>query len=321
MAQLKTKTSFTGVILLLLTALIWGSSFVAQSEGAEHVQPFTFNGIRTLIGSLTLLPVIFIKDRFTAKSMSKQELQKHHTDDKKILISGSLMGLALCLASNFQQFAFLDPNHSSGKIAFITAMYMFLVPIIGLFLKKRVSIVTWFCVIIGFIGLYFLCIDARGLGSITQSDILSFICAIFFAVQILLIERFAPGFDGVKLSCVQFFVSGFITCILMFIFENPDISSIKSAAVPILYAGIMSCGVAYTLQIIGQQFCEATLASLIMCMESVFAVLTEAAFAVWVVTGGKILSGREILGCAIMFFAIILSQLAQIFVQRKARNF
>ncbi|WP_149554619.1 DMT family transporter [Treponema pectinovorum] len=317
----QSKTSLKGILILLLTALIWGSAFIAQSEGASHVKPFTFNSIRTLIGAFSLLPVIFLKERFTFGSKTKEAREQRRLDDKKIFVYGTFMGLALCFASNFQQFAFVDPNHSSGKIAFITATYMFLVPIIGIFLKKRVSIVTWVCVFIGFLGLYFLCIDERGLGSITQSDILAFICAFFFAIQILLIERFAPGLDGVKLSCVQFFVSGLITFVLMFIFEKPNLTSIKSAGIPILYAGIMSSGVAYTLQVIGQQFCEATLASLIMCMESVFAVLMEAAFAVFFLAGGKILSLREIFGCSIMFFAIILSQLAQIFVQKKARNF
>lgn len=316
MAENKTKTSFTGVMLLLLTALVWGISFVSQSEGSKLVESFTFNGIRTVLGAIVLVPVILIKDKISARSMTQQQLEQRKKTDKKTIIYGSFLGVALCLASNFQQFAFVDPNHSAGKIAFITAMYMFLVPIIGLFLKKRVPLLTWGCVVIGFVGLYFLCIDSRGLGSITKSDILAFICAIFFAIQILLVEKFAAECDGVKLSCVQFFVSGIISCICMFIFETPQLSGIKAAALPILYSGVMSCGVAYTLQIVGQQFCEATIASLIMCMESVFAVLAEAAFAAWFAMGGKVITGREAAGCAIMFGAIILSQISEMKQQK-----
>lgn len=316
MNENKTKTSFTGVVLLLLTALIWGISFVSQSEGSKLVESFTFNGIRTVLGAVVLLPVIFIRDAVTGRSMTEEQLAERKKNDKKTVIYGSFLGIALCLATNFQQFAFVDPNHSAGKIAFITAMYMFLVPVIGLLFKKRVPAFTWVCVLIGFAGLYFLCIDDRGLGAITKSDVLAFICAIFFAIQILLIEKFAPECDGVKLSCVQFFVSGIISCICMFIFETPELSGIKAALLPILYSGIMSCGVAYTLQIIGQQFCEATISSLIMCMESVFAVLAEAAFAAWFAMGGKVLSLREITGCAIMFAAIILSQL----MEMKSKN-
>lgn len=311
MSETKAVTSFKGVLLLLLTALVWGISFIAQNEGSELVQPFTFNGIRTVIGAITLLPVIFIKDRITARSMTKEQLANRRADDKKILVSGGFLGIALCLASNFQQFAFTNPEHSAGKIAFITAMYMFLVPIIGLFLRKRVPALTWLCVALGFFGLYFLCIDSRGFGSITYGDILAFICAVFYAVQILLVEKFAPDYDGVKLSCVQFFVSGIISCVCMIVFETPSWNAIRSAAIPILYAGVMSCGVAYTLQIIGQKFCEATVASLLMCMESVFAVLSEAVFFSLFGMGGKILSRREIAGCAVMFAAIILSQIVQ----------
>ena len=307
----KTKTSFTGVVLLLLTAFIWGSSFIAQSESSGLVKPFTFNAVRMIIGSISLIPVILIRDRAAARSLSQEQLAERKQEDKKILKYGSLMGIALCVASNFQQFAFEEPGHSAGKIAFITAMYMFIVPLIGLFFKKRISALTWLCVAVGFVGLYFLCIDERGFGSITFGNVLAFCCAVCFAIHILLVARFAPDFDGIKLSCVQFFVSGVISVICMFIFEKPTLSAIWSAKLPILYSGILSCGVAYTLQVIAQKRCDETIASLLMCMESVFAVLCEAfCFAVFGM-GEKILSGREILGCVIMFAAIVLSQFAQ----------
>lgn len=302
---MKQKTQFKGVAMLCLTALIWGSSFVAQSVGMESVQSFTFGGIRTLLGALVLIPFILIRDRISSKSMNSEQLAKRKETDKKTLKYGVILGLVFCLATNFQQFAFAFPGASPGKIAFITAMYMFFVPLISLvFLRRKISLISWVCVLLGFAGLYFLCVTPGDISSVGTGDVLTFICAVFFAVHILMVEKFAPHADGVKLSCVQFFVSGIITLILMFIFENPQISAVKSAALPILYSGILSCGAAYTLQIIGQKYTEATLASIIMCTESVFAVLTGALIL------SDIPSPRELLGCVIMFFAIVVSELS-----------
>lgn len=303
MSKMKQRTQLRGVLMLLVTALIWGISFVSQSVGMEKVEGFTFNGIRTLMGAMVLLPFILVRDKINEKAMGPEQIAQRKRTTKKTIICGIGLGVVFFIASSLQQFAF---NYStSGKIAFITAMYMFFVPLIGLFLKKRVSAVTWGCVGLGFIGLYFLCIDSSGLGAINKGDILAFACAIGFAVHILLIERFAPDVDGTKLSCVQFFVSGIISCVAMFIFETPKLAEIGSAMVPLLYSGVLSCGVAYTLQIIGQQYTEATVASLLMSMESVFAVLAAA------VILHELLTGREILGCVIMFAAIIISQIAE----------
>jgi len=208
----------------------------------------------------------------------------------------------LCLASNFQQFAF---NYStSGKIAFVTALYMFLVPIFGLVIRKRVPALTWLCVVMGFIGLGFLCVNPQDLSSINFGDILAGICAVFYAVQILMVERFSERCDGVMLSLTQFVVSGVLSCLLMFLTETPEASAIRAAMVPMLYSGVLSCGVAYTLQIVGQKYTEATVASLIMCLESVFGVLCGA------IVLHEVLSVQEITGCVIMFAAIVLSQLA-----------
>ncbi len=299
---MKTKTQFKGVVLLFLTALIWGSSFVAQSVGMESVEAFTYGGIRTLMGAAVLLPIVLMRDFKTQKTVSADE---YKTINKKTWLYGSILGIVFCLATNFQQFAFAFPEASAGKIAFITAVYMFFVPIIGVvFLRKRISLITWLCVVMGFIGLYLLCIVPGEMGRISMSDILSLICAFFFAVHILMVEKFAPGTDGVKLSFVQFLVSGIITTILMFIFETPQISAINTAIIPIMYSGIMSCGVAYTLQIVGQKYTEATVASIIMCTESVFAVLCSALLL------NEIPTLREFIGCAVMFCAIILSELA-----------
>lgn len=314
MENQKVRTSFKGVILLLITAFVWGTSFLAQRFGTDSgVEPFTFQGIRTLLGSIFLLPFIFVKDFSSAKKMSPEEKIEKKKINRKTWIYGTIIGIALCLATNFQQYAFLyEP--SAGKIAFVTAMYMFFVPIAGLFFRKRLPIITWICVIIGFIGLYFLCVFKEGFGSINFGDILAFFCAIFFCVQILLVEKFAPDCDGVKLSCIQFFVAGGISLILMFIFDSPKLPALKDALIPIIYSGVMSCGVAYTLQIVGQKYCEATIASLLMCMESVFAVLSEA-----VVIPETKLAGSEIAGCIIMFAAILLSQFADIIRARKTK--
>lgn len=310
---MKTQTSFKGVVLLLLTALIWGTSFVAQSEGMESVDAFTFQGIRTLLGSLVLVPVILLKSRTERKSLDAAGKKARNSQNKKTWIYGSILGVALCTATNFQQFAFY--HSTAGKIAFITAMYMFFVPIVGLFFRKRIPLLTWICIAMGFAGLYFLSFTkGSSFGSLNRGDIQALICAVFFTVQILLIEKFGPECDGVKLSCVQFFVSGAISTILMFIFEAPQISTIKAAALPILYSGIMSCGIAYTLQIIGQKYCEATIASLLMCMESVFAAISAA-----IIIGEK-LTQREISGCVIMFSAILVTQIADIVKARKSNS-
>ena len=309
--MVKQKTQWKGVVMLMLTALIWGSSFVAQSVGMESVEAFTFNGIRTLMGAVVLLPFILIRDKIQAKTMTEEQIRQRKAMDRKTVRCGLILGVVFCAACNFQQFAF--EYSTSGKIAFITALYMFFVPLFGLFLKKKVPLLTWICVLAGFVGLYFLSIGPGGLGSINRGDFRAFICAIFYAVHILLIEKFAPDVDGIKLSFTQFVVSGVITCILMFIFETPQMSAIQTAIVPLLYSGIMSCGLAYTFQIVGQKYTEATVASLIMCMESVFAVLAGALIL------HEMLSGREIVGCVIMFVAIVVSELSE-FITAKVKH-
>lgn len=296
------KTQFKGIAMLLLTAFIWGSSFVAQSLGMESVEAFTFNGIRTLLGAAALLPFIIIKDAINIKKNGNAEKKKLKSEAKTIIIGGTLMGIALCVASNLQQYAFSYPEHSPGKIAFITAFYMFFVPLLGLFMKKRVSLITWICVLLGTVGLYFLCVSGVGFSAITKSDLFSLACSVAYAVHILVIERFASKADPVKLSFMQFTVSGVITCIIMFIVEAPTVSAINESILPLLYSGIMSCGLAYTFQIVGQKYTESTVASIIMCLESVFGVLCSA------VMLQKMLTANEIIGCVIMFTAIIISQ-------------
>ncbi len=314
----KTKSSPKGIIMLLLTAIIWGSSFVAQSVGMESIDAFTFNGIRTLLGALVLFPFVVVrrnirKNKLISEGVSPTDAAKKVKTDKRQIKYSLIIGLIFFFACNFQQFAFY--YSTAGKIAFITALYMFFVPLFGLFFGKRVSLLTWISVFFGFTGLYFLCIDPKDISSINLGDILALICSIFYSFHILIIEKVSNDkdrpIDGIEISFAQFLISGSLTFILMFIFEEPDMGNILIAAKPLLYSGIMSCGVAYTFQIVGQKYTEATVASLLMCMESVFAVLTAA------IILHDTMNLRETLGCVIMFSAIIISQIAEMKNERK----
>lgn len=303
------KTQLKGVVILLVTAVIWGSSFVSQSVGAEAVEPFTFMAVRTLLGATFLLPFVVLRDRIAERKMSRDEIFIRRRQNRKTVVYGVLVGIFLAFATNIQQFAF---NYSTaGKIAFVTAMYMFFVPVAGIFMKKKLPFVIWLCVLFGFVGLYFLCFHREDNFVVNRGDLLALLCAVFFSVQILLLERFAKCSDGIKLSCVEFYTAGLISLVLMLIFNHPTWEAIKKCGSAILYSGIMSCGVAYTLQVVGQKYCEATIASLIMCMESVFAVLSSA------VLLHEKLTPREITGCAIMFAAIVLSQVSDSIASRK----
>ena len=285
-------------LLLLLTATIWGVAFVAQSVGMDYVGGFTFNMARSLIGSAVLLPVIWFMGRNSSK---KAEEAQRSGSGKDLLWGGLACGILMCLASNFQQFGI--KYTTVGKAGFITACYIVLVPILGLFLKKKCSPFIWLAVAMSVAGLYLLCItDGFSIG---KGDILVLICAVLFSFHILVIDYYSPKVDGVKLSCIQFLVCGILSGIPALIFEKPEMSAVLTAWQPILYAGVMSCGVAYTLQIIGQKNMNPTVASLILSLESCISVLAG-----WVILGQQ-LSAREIAGCVIMFAAIILAQLPQ----------
>ena len=286
-------------LMLLLAATIWGVAFVAQSIGMEYVGAFTFNSVRSLIGAAVLLPVIWLFNRNRSDSVQTAEEKKASS---KILITGGICcGILLCLATNFQQFGI--KYTTVGKAGFITACYIVIVPILGIFLKKKCSHFIWAAVLLALCGLYLLCIkDGFSIG---KGDILVLICAFLFSLHILTIDYFSPKTDGVKLSCIQFLVSGILSGIPALILEDPSLSSILTAWLPILYAGALSSGVAYTLQIIGQKDMNPTVASLILSLESCISVLAG-----WLILGQK-LSSRELFGCLIMFGAIILAQLPQ----------
>lgn len=293
-----------GNLILLLTSFIWGTSFIAQSIGVETISPTAFNGIRSIVGGLVLIPVILAID-----AIKKRHGQQVQRIDKTLIIGGVLCGIFLCLASTLQTAGMVYT--SPGKSGFITALYMVIVPIIGLFSGKKPSLAVFFAVIIALFGMYFLCIDTDF--NINKGDVLTFFCAIIFSAHILVIDKYSPKVDGVKLSCIQFFVCGFINIIWMFFdTPKPDFSNILNCWASIGYAGVFSCGIAYTLQIVGQKYTDPTSASILMSLESVFSTLSTVVLVAlgWSLTGGA-LSFREILGCCLMFIAILLVQLPE----------
>lgn len=282
-------------LLLLLTATIWGTAFVAQSVGMEHVEAFTFTFARSIVGGIVLIPCIWF-----LKWLKGRESGESVTAAGRVeWIGGICCGLALCAASNFQQIGIAYTT--VGKAGFITALYVVIVPIMGLFFKKRVSFVVWICVVLSVIGLYLLCMTEGSL-TLAYGDLLVLICAILFSVHIMVIDHFSPQGDGVVMSCIQFFVCGIVSGIIMLFVETPTIENIMAAAMPILYAGVLSSGVAYTLQIVGQKNMNPTVASLILCLESVVSALAG-----WLILH-EALTVRELLGCVLMFVAIVLAQ-------------
>lgn len=286
-----------GSAALLGGAVIWGFAFVAQSVGMEYVGPFTFQAVRSLIGAAALLPVILIMDRQKKK---KPDYKAASPEQKRYLWKGGILcGTALCVAANFQQMGILYTT--VGKAGFLTSMYTVIVPVLGIFLHKKVPLKIWGCVAVCMGGTYLLSMsEAMSLG---KGDALIIACAFFFAIQIMVVDHFAGAVDGVKLSCIQFLVCGILSAVPMLLFETPSAAALISAWASILYAGVLSCGVAYTLQIVGQKYTQPTTATLLMSMESVFSLI-----------GGLLLlhqvpSLKEGIGCLLVFAAVVFAQL------------
>ena len=296
--------SIKSAILLLLTAMIWGSAFVAQSVGMRYIGPFTFNGTRSVLGALVLLPILalFIK--------SEKAKDSHYCvgTKKDILYSGILCGVVMFVASNLQQFGI--QYTTVGKAGFITAFYIVLVPSLGIFVKRSCPQLVWCGVLLALVGLWFLCMRKESI-QLQLGDLLLFLCAVVFAIHILIIDHYSPLVNGVLLSCIQFAICGVLSLLCAFLFEVISLPAILNAWQSILYAGILSCGVAYTLQILGQKNIDPTVGSLILSLESCISVLAG-----WVILK-QTLSGRELFGCALMFFAVIF---VQIVASRKAKQ-
>lgn len=296
---------FKGALLLTLTALIWGTAFVAQSLGMDHLGPFTFNSVRNFIAALALLPLIF----FFRRRQNPRRAPGAPSDYRKVLWTGGVLcGAALAVASSLQQIGIQFTT--VGKAGFLTALYIVIVPVLGLFLRKHVSMPVWISVAIAAVGTYLLSIKEDF--TIGTGDLFVILCAAAFSVHILLVDHFSPLVSGVELSCIQFLTAGVLCAATSFIAEEPRLSDILMSLGPILYTGLLSSGVGYTLQIIGQRDTPPAVASLIMSLESVFAALSG-----WLVLRQG-MSPREAFGCALVFAAVILAQIP--FPERKAKE-
>ncbi len=289
------KTNWKNPILLVIAAAIWGFAFAFQSVGMDYLEPFTFNCVRNVIGSLVLLPVILIMDR-----QKKKEIQGEQ-DSKQLILGGLCCGVILFISSGSQQIGI--QYTTVGKAGFITALYIVIVPLLGMLLGKKSRLLLWISVLISVVGFYFL--TMIGESSFTKGDAWVLLCAFVFAGHILCVDHFAPKVDGVKMSCIQFAVCGLLSGIAMFLTESPAMENILRAAVPLLYTGVMSSGVAYTFQILGQKNYNPTIAALLMSLESVFAVLGG-----WIILKQS-LSIAEAFGCLLIFVGIILAQLPE----------
>ena len=287
------------VVFPILAALIWGTAFVAQDVCADTIGTFTFNAVRYFIAVLALLVLIAVLNA-TRKDRPQPTEAEKRAGRKQLWLGGFCCGTALAIASNFQQ-AGIAAGTDAGKAGFLTALYVVLVPVFGLFLKRKVSLPVWIAVALSVVSLYLLCI--KGSFRLAAGDLLVLVCAVCFAVHILVIDHFGSGCDGVKLSCVQFLFAGLWSAVCIPFFEHVDAAALLSCALPLLYVGVFSCGVGYTLQILGQQLVPPTLASMILSLESVFAVLFG-----WLILH-QALSARELLGCLVIFIAIVIAQL------------
>lgn len=287
------------VVFPILAAFIWGTAFVAQDLCADSIGTFAFNATRYFVAVLALLVVIAISDR-AKKNKPALTAEEKKAASKQLWLGGLCCGVALAIASNFQQ-AGLVAGTDAGKAGFITALYVVLVPVFGLFFKRKVSLPVWIAVVCSVVALYLLCI--KGDFSLAAGDLLILVCAVCFAVHILVIDHFTAYCDGVKLSCLQFLFAGIISAVCMFLFEDVDFAAIWSCILPLLYVGIFSCGVGYTLQILAQKDSNPTVVTILLSLESVFAVIAGA------IILHQQMTAREYIGCVVMFVAVILAQI------------
>jgi len=294
------KQQLKGESLLFLAALIWGVSFVFQKTGMDYVGPMTFGLMRFSIGSIVVFPFIILYDRYC----SRKGLEVIKFTDKTMLKAGIYTGLANFGLSSLQQIGLVYTT--AGKAGFISAMYVAFVPIIMLFLRRRIRRLTWFCIAFALLGLYLLCMtgSAGEFLHLQLGDGLVLASAAFSAANIILVDYYADKVNPMKLSFMQFFVAAVLSGICAFAFETVTVSSIIDCRIPILYTGILEIGAAYTLQIFGQKTAPPVIATIIMSLESVFAVLSSALFL------HEVMSGREITGCVIMFIALLMIQIS-----------
>lgn len=297
--KIRRTKSLGASFLLMLAAFIWGTAFVAQSKGLEQIGNFTFLCLRSCLAVVVLTPVSFFIFNKNRKLIGEGEHGENKTFmSKRLVLGGVLCGASVCAASATQQYGIMLSG--VGKSGFLTTLYILMVPLIGLVFRRKVKPILWVCIAIATCGMYFLCVTEAG--SINIGDVFLITCAFLFAVQIMIVDHFVKTVDGVRLSLVQFFVAAVISAVCMFLFEEVDPVAIGDAWFSIFYAGVLSSGIAFTLQIVAQKNLNPTVASLIMSLESVFAALAGAVF-------GERLSVNEIFGCVLVFAAIILAQL------------
>ncbi len=305
------KKQMQSNLMLVLVAIIWGTAFVFQQMGGDSMSAYSFNALRSLAAGIALLPLIAFNN---ARAKKNGQVSEADPKAKRTLIIGGLVvGTALAVASALQQ---LGLGYTTvGKAGFITAMYIVFVPVFGIFQHKKLPITVWISVLLGVVGLYFLSIFGTGSFTLEKGDTLVLLCAFGYSAHILLIDHFSPKVDGVKMSCIQFFTCAVVSAIFMLIDGNiPSWQNIGEAIIPILYTGVMSSGVGYTLQIIAQKNTEPAVASLLMSLESVFSALAG-----WVMLGQGF-SGHEFAGCVIMFAAIVLAQLPDLLAAAKKKK-
>ena len=299
------RKSLRGSLLLLLGAMIWGAAFVAQRVGMENLGPLCFNGIRMLMAALLLLPVIRIADRLRPNGSPKAAFFP-----EKQLNAGLLCGLLLFVSSTLQQIGLVYTT--AGKAGFITALYVVLVPIAGwVFFRKNPGRWIWLSVLLAILGLFLICVPPELNLALNRGDLYVLLCALCFTGHILAVDHFSPLVDPLRLSCSQFFICGILSLLPGLFLEEISLNAVRAAMIPLLYAGVLSGAVAYTLQIIAQKDTNPTVASLMMCLESVFALLTGA------LVLGERMSSRESAGCLIMFVAVVLAQLSPLLKRKR----
>ena len=317
------KNQLKGSISLFIASLIWGTAFVAQAKGADYIGGLTFSTLRSFIGAAFLVPVAIILERMSSARKRKTKNEEQRTADRKAddmdadtrfirqvhmigpvtkaeLIGGIMTGTVLTAATNFQQFGIAYT--SVAKAGFLTALYVIIVPLLGLFMGHKVKPYIWGCAALSLLGLYMLCLLGKSDVGFTFGDSLVLVCALLFAMQILTVDHWSPRCRGVVLSCIMFAVTGLESGVLMLIFEHPELAGVMKAMPSLLYVGILSSGVAYTLQIVGQKDLNPAVASLLMCLESVISAVSG-----WIILG-QTMTATEMLGGGLMFLAIVLAQ-------------
>ena len=293
------KQSFRNSVLLFLAAAIWGMAFVSQSKGMEYMGPLTFNGVRCLIGALSLVIYIALTCKMGSRDLAK-------VNWKATIKAGIWCGLILTTASTLQQFGIVYTT--VGKAGFITTLYIIFVPIAGIFFRRRVGVMVWIAVALAAVGMYLLCMTESF--TLSGGDTLVFLCAIVFTAHIMVIDHYADQVDGVIVSCLQFTIAGVVCTAGALLFEQPTFAALGDGIVALLYAGVMSCGIAYTLQIVGQKGVNPTVAALILSLESVVATIAGvAAYKLGLLKTDQTMTGRQVAGCVLVFVGVILVQL------------